>query len=186
MSACLVSDCSQHVHSLDYCKLHYTRFKRHGDPLVVLRPIRRDLTKVERFWLRVVKTPECWLWTGQLDIGRYGVFTWEGRKPRKAHRIAYELLIGPIPFGLQLDHLCRNRACVNPEHLEPVTAQVNVLRSLPFRSHISTKPLKTHCPQGHAYNEANTRLYRGARVCRQCDRDRRHRETPILHRWRLS
>lgn len=81
---------------------------------------------------------------------------------RYAHRVAYEHLVGPIPEGLQLDHLCRNRTCVNPEHLEPVTAQENTVRA---------RSLITHCPSGHPYSDTNTAVGRnGKRYCRECKR----------------
>lgn len=84
------------------------------------------------------------------------------------HRIAYELLVGPIPDGLQLDHLCRVRNCVNPDHLEPVTGQENMRRG-----YFGTK---THCPNGHAYDEANTYIFSNTRgrhrQCRTCTNQR--------------
>lgn len=83
-----------------------------------------------------------------------------------AHRKIYEAIIGPIPAGLNIDHLCRNRACVNPWHMEPVTQHVNVMRgSSPWAKHAKA----THCPSGHAYDEENTYLYRGSRYCRTCN-----------------
>lgn len=120
-----------------------------------------------RFWAKVDKreTDECWEWTGCASRG-YGQFR-VGARMQQAHRVAYELLVGPTPEGLEIDHLCRNRACVNPSHLEPVTHRVNLLRgeTLP-----AANVVKTHCPLDHPYDEANTRLYRGKRVCRECHR----------------
>lgn len=86
-------------------------------------------TSEERFWERVSRDAGggCWLWTGRLSRAGYGVF-WHDGKDRRAHRFAYEFLVGPIPDGLTLDHLCRTRSCVNPAHLEPVTQIVNVRR----------------------------------------------------------
>ena len=81
-----------------------------------------------------------------------------------AHRFAYELLIGPIPDGLQIDHLCRVPLCVNVAHLEPVTNRVNTVRG---KAGLRQRT-KTHCPRGHAYDAANTRLYKGGRYCRAC------------------
>ncbi len=111
----------------------------------------------------------CWLWTATTTPKGYGRVWWESNLMR-AHRLVYELLIGPIPDGLQIDHLCRVRHCVNPEHLEPVTHAENVRRGE------SGKYLKdkTHCPHGHEYSESNTYVSKnGARHCRECRRGAR-------------
>ena len=121
-------------------------------------------TAEERFWAKVDRSGRCWLWTGALTNG-YGNF-YNGTCAMGAHRFAYELLVGPIPPGLHLDHLCRVPACVNPAHLEPVTCGENIRRG-------AAGVLKTHCPAGHPYDEANTRIVKGGhRQCRTCDRDR--------------
>lgn len=107
----------------------------------------------------------CWEWTASRDGYGYGqVYDHASGRMMKAHRAAYEALVGPIPAGLDLDHLCRNRGCVRPDHLEPVTRGENVRRGRAGENMRS----KTHCPQGHPYDEANTRLYRGRRYCRAC------------------
>ncbi|WP_399559394.1 HNH endonuclease signature motif containing protein [Streptomyces chartreusis] len=130
----------------------------------------------ERFWAKVKKTETCWLWTGAKTVAGYGQFTTAGRTDG-AHRWAYEHLVGPIPAGLHIDHLCRTPACVNPAHLEPVTPRENNLRGDTFTA---KNVAKTHCPKGHAYDEGNTYVtpaYRhnpsGARQCRACDRERK-------------
>jgi HNH endonuclease len=104
---------------------------------------------------------ECWLWLGLLNGSGYGVFSMNGRTVM-AHRVAYERQNGSIPPGLEIDHLCRNRTCVNPVHLEPVTGRVNTLRSTSFTA---LNARKTHCPAGHAYDRTNTFGRRGCRTC---------------------
>lgn len=102
----------------------------------------------------------------------YGVFSvrravndWRGFH---AHIVTYELLVGPVPDGLELDHLCRNRACCNPAHMEPVTHRENILRGVGF---VPRQIATTHCPRGHAYDEENTRITpKGGRKCRACHR----------------
>lgn len=122
----------------------------------------------ERFWAYVKKGPGCWEWQGSTWRG-YGQYTLDGRK-QKAHRIAWELTHGPIPEGLELDHVCRNHGCVrpDPEHLEPVTHRENMRRSPIFPHHT----FDTHCKRGHPFDEANTyRDKRGWRQCRACLRE---------------
>lgn len=101
----------------------------------------------------------CWLWTGQTNNRGYGITSWDGRKTC-AHRVVYRLLVGPIPDGLELDHLCRARLCLNPAHLEPVTHRVNVRRG--------GNTVKTTCLRGHPFTAENTYRWRGARYCRTC------------------
>lgn len=106
----------------------------------------------------------CQTWTGAKSWNGYGQFRYQGRV-QYAHRVAYTLLVGPIPDELQLDHLCRNRACVNTDHLQPVTGQVNINRGRLPQSE------KTHCPKGHPYTLLNTIWYKGQRYCRECKRE---------------
>lgn len=128
---------------------------------------KRNRPLAERFWEKVAVVGECWEWTASKKPSGYGEFKVDGRLVR-AHRFAYEDMVAEIPAGLFLDHLCRNRACVRPEHLEPVTALVNVRRAIPFMS-----GHKNTCPQGHAYSPENTYVRRqGWRECRTCKRDR--------------
>jgi hypothetical protein len=108
----------------------------------------------------------CWVWTAYTDAWGYGRLRVDGRSV-EAHRVGYELVVGPIPEGLELDHLCRKPACVNPFHLEPVTTAVNVERS---SSPPALNKRKTHCKHGHAFDEANTYRTGGARKCRTCNR----------------
>jgi hypothetical protein len=111
----------------------------------------------------------CWNWNLYVSPSTgYGFLTTGGRR-HLAHRVSYESLVGPIPDGLQIDHLCRNRRCVNPEHLEPVTGSENCNRA---PVHVAHNRAKTHCPNGHPYDEANTgRTGRYQhRYCRACAR----------------
>lgn len=135
-------------------------------------------TVEQRFWERVDKEgpiPECaphlgpcWLWTASPSRyvhNRY-IFVWVSGTPIVAHRLAYQWLVGPIPEGLELDHLCRVRQCVNPRHLEPVTHRENTLRGT---APTAVNARKTHCLHGHPFDEKNT-CWRpnGSRQCRAC------------------
>lgn len=130
----------------------------------------RPLAPAVRFWAKVRKSDACWLWTGGVDSGGYGQFRVDSSRKIVAHRFAYESLIGAIPPGLQLDHLCRVKTCVNPEHLEPVTGRVNTLRSDgPTARHAR----QTHCVNDHPFDELNTYWRTPTqRECRACKRTR--------------
>jgi HNH endonuclease len=133
-------------------------------------------TATERFWPKVQKTDGCWLWLAGRGNTGYGSF-WAGAEQTTAHRFAYELLVGPVPPGLDLDHLCRVRHCVNPAHLEPVTRNENLMRGT--STLIAIAAAKTHCPQGHEYTAKNTYLISGKhRKCRTCQLEnmRRYRK----------
>lgn len=123
----------------------------------------------KRFWSRVIPEPNsgCWLWLGSTRGNGYGG-GWANGKNYRAHRIAYEYCVGPIPTGLTIDHLCRNRVCVDPKHLEPVTAAENALRGYGWAG---TNARKTVCLRGHEYTPNNTMWTRkGRRRCRSCHR----------------
>lgn len=131
-----------------------------------------------RFWGNVSRDPDtgCVMWLGFLDPAGYGRFK-VGEKIVGAHRFAYEFLVGPIPDGLHLDHLCRTPACVNPLHLEPVTPAVNTLRGM---GSPAQNARKTHCIHGHEFTPENTIHHPGGRrECRECrnaiQRQRRRR-----------
>lgn len=165
------------------CSRHYRLWRYHGTPTP------KVLTPEDRFWSHVDKSGDCWLWTLGCNPEGYADLKIDG-KTWRGHRYAYELLVGPIPERLHLDHICHDpdtcklsrtcphRRCVNPAHLRPSTAKANVLRgnTLP-----AANVVKTHCPQGHPYDGAN--LYHSAttnrRHCRTCARDRARRRRAL-------
>ena len=124
----------------------------------------------ERFWSKVEKGPGCWEWTACKLKKGYGRIKQNGVK-YSAHRISWEMKNGKIPKGLQIDHLCRNTSCVNPDHLEPVTQKENILRGVGITA-VNAK--KTECPKGHKFTDANTYITppghrsSGSRSCRKC------------------
>ncbi len=120
----------------------------------------------ERFDAKFARGDSCWPWHGARTKKGYGTFRKDGRT-HYAHRVAYERTFGPIPDGLTIDHLCRNKLCVNPAHLEVVTRGENVRR---YAATI------THCPHGHPYDDENTCVRAdGQRDCRACNRERMRR-----------
>lgn len=144
-----------------------------------------------RFWEKVDLSGDCWIWKASTTANGYGQFTVLGTAI-KPHRWAYQMLVGAIPPGMQLDHTCHTRSvdcvsddscphrrCVNPAHLEPVTPQENTLRG---NGPGGTYSRRTHCGRGHAYDVANTRIgRRGERICRRChanDTSRRRGRSP--------
>lgn len=173
-------------------------------------------TATTRFWAKVDvrDAASCWLWRGAMSNSGYGHFALMKRRHCTAHRAALMLTGHEIPDGMVVDHLCRNRQCVNPAHLEPVPQSVNVRRGKRWaepvthckRGHeftdsntyvnprgvrrcrachhppVGAKAPPSACPQGHLYDEENTyvRPKDGARMCRQCGRDRRARATPVV------
>lgn len=146
-------------HCSEKCRRTHARAKK-GLPVVA--------PPHHRFWSRVDKRGPlgCWQWTaGKLTSG-YGSFR-VGNRAHVAHKYAYEALRGPVPEGKQLDHLCRNRACVNPDHLEPVPQRVNCLRGISLPA---LNARKTHCIHGHEFTPSNTYVnpkgHRGCRICR--------------------
>ena len=129
-----------------------------------------------RFWSKVERlgSNDCWRWLAAMNHQGYGVFQYRNAG-RMAHRVSYELTHGPIPDGLVVDHLCRNRSCMNPAHLDVVTPRTNTLRSSNF---IARHAIAMHCPQGHPYDTKNTyHTPSGGRDCRTC-------RLSAVRRWR--
>lgn len=166
-TACLVQGCSSGVRypGVGLCNPHYQRWHRTGRAEPAPPPSLRELfeAKVDRNGPTPKHRPDlgpCWLWTGLLGDSGYGVF-----RRMRAHRWVYEQENGPVPPGLELDHFaCDRRDCVRPTHVRPVTHLENMRRG--------AHALKTHCPQGHPYDEANTFLYAGRRNCKTCKAQR--------------
>lgn len=123
-----------------------------------------------RFWSKVEKSDGCWIWVGAKNTQGYGSFKFDGHIG-KAHRYSFQLAHGPIADGLTLDHLCRVRACVRPEHLEAVSHQENCSR----------RPQRTICKRGHEFTSENTAIYGGKRICRACVR-----LTQAVRRWAVA
>lgn len=124
-----------------------------------------------RLWSKVDADGDCWEWKAYRRRDGYGALRYRGM-PRPAHAVVYETLVDRVPDGMELDHLCRNHGCVNPDHLEPVTHAENIRRGV-WGAAIPGKRLatKTHCPQGHPYSGDNLYIdHRGSRICLQCKR----------------
>ena len=175
---CLIPDCGRtDMGARGWCQMHYRRYQRHGDPLATSRIVGDD---VARFWSYVNQdgpTPEhrpelgpCWVWTGYTSPDGYAILAVreDGRKTtRYMARWSYEHHVAPIPEGHEPDHLCRNRPCVRPDHLEPVTHTENVLRG---ESPQALNARKTHCSRGHEFTPENTGQQATGRFCRACKR----------------
>ena len=180
---CSIDGCVNRQVARTWCDTHYRRWVRMGTPY------RGELSVEDKSTRHVQRNSAtgCWIWTGHITRWGYGRHTMGRGNATHAHRWSYEHFVGPVPDGLELDHIChstdlscrggptcRHRRCCNPAHLEPVTHAENIGRG-------RTRPLKTHCKYGHEFNETNTHVFirRGdgatVRACRPCARDRQRR-----------
>lgn len=165
MTTCSVDGCYRSAKCRGWCMTHYNRIRRHGDPDHAPCSPSRPHFKVD---------PEtgCWNWLRANSGDGHGYGAYRGTT---AHRAYWELVYGPLPKTIELDHLCRNTACVNPAHLDPVPSKVNLMRS---DAPAAVNARKTHCANGHEFTPEN--IYRppsrpNSRMCRTClaERDRR-------------
>lgn len=173
---CSIEGCDSNRYCKDLCCNHYNAYRKWGDPLFVGKQWK--LSPEERFWQYVRKTDECWEWTGNTSRLGYGMFSLDG-KSRSAHRVSYEWFVGTIPEGLEIDHLCRNRRCVRPEHLEAVSHHENVRRGI--------NVTRLHCKLGHLL-QPSMENGRPRRRCPDCDRTskQRYQERKKLERLKLA
>lgn len=171
---CSVEGCDVHQQSGGLCAAHRMRWLKKGDVQGDI-PVKKLIMDAEaRFWSKVDKNGSggCWLWTGKLASNGYAEFSHD-RKRDRAHRYAYELLVGPIPEGLVIDHVwergCRHRHCVNPAHLEPVPNGENIRRGF-APAHIAHR--SNTCKRGHSLKDAWKNPKTGWRQCLTCKRER--------------
>lgn len=151
---CKLDGCEAPARAEGYCNLHWQRLYTKGS---FEDPVRK--TVEERFWEKVNKTDGCWLWLGAISDTGYGAFN-AGDRNVSAHRFTYELKHGKQPSDMHLDHLCRVRACCNPDHLELVTPEENFRRG-------NAAP-QERCERGHSMDDAYVRPDTGTRMCRSC------------------
>lgn len=182
---CNIPGCAQPQHGRAMCRSHYMQWWRGLIPAADPNPA---VVLTDRFWSKVDKTGEHWLWTAGTFGGRYGQF-WDGEHNRLAHRVAYELENGELTEGLVIDHVCRVTLCVRPSHLELVTISENTARgvgpALAARRMKEWSASRTHCIRGHELTLENTYVTGcGWRQCRPCRRitaqRRRHAKRGLL------
>jgi hypothetical protein len=170
MRTCSLDGCDGKHYAKSYCEVHYVRFRRWGDPTKVgTTPYEQwsngsPEVRQSRLLNKIAASDDesCWEWLGTKSAAGYGQMRVAGSR-QYTHRVSYEMFVGPIPEGLSIDHLCRNRACCNPAHLEAVTHAVNVARG--------ERPTRTHCIHGHELSGRNLVIRAEGRLCRQCGLD---------------
>lgn len=166
---CTIEGCESLRVGWGWCNKHWKRWKTHGDPMFTKMPTRVSGTPDERFWAKVDAEGDCWEWTAGKKDG-YGTFYVSPEQPgTTAHRYAWTTLVGEIPDDKEIDYLCRNRACCNPDHLEVVTHQENMRRTYAPTAWIRKAAAeRTHCPKNHPYSGDNLIMEGGGRRCRIC------------------
>lgn len=161
---CTVPGCGKKHLARGWCAMHYSRMRNHGSLADPPSHQERTASLEDRLWPRIDKSGDCWIWTGAINASGYGAIGNAG-KVLRVHRVVYDLLVGPIPDGLQLDHLCRVRACCRPDHLEPVDNRTNWLRG----EHPTAVMLRTdRCQRGHIYSVHRRARPDGTGYCGAC------------------
>jgi hypothetical protein len=181
LKLCSVEGCTREAKTrMSLCSMHYSRLRNWGHlgpPGPIKAPRLKGSTPAERLRLNSVISPEgCWRWQGAVTARGYGMVR-VGPVNWPVHRLSYATFVGPIPEGLQIDHVyargCRHKDCCNPDHLEAVTSRENTLRSLTGPSAVNAR--KTHCQNGHPFEEWGRPQSNGGRYCLLCRREY-HRE----------
>lgn len=164
---CTFAGCKRRGQQRGLCRQHYAELRDLDQLPPAMSPPRRDAAPAwERALARTNFDGPCWEYRGTKRARGYGVIVvGPGRKAQAAHRAVWEGLVGPVPAGLVLDHLCRNTSCVNPDHLEPVTQAENIRRGY---APAALNARKTHCSKGHEFTPENTARRSGRRVCLTC------------------
>ena len=162
-TTCTIDECEKPHSARGWCEMHYSRWRKNGSPHIAQTLTPKLPPALDRWWQRVDKQDGgCWEWTGVRFSNGYGRFREPiTRRQQLAHRWGYQQLVGPVDPDLDLDHLCRNKGCVNPDHLEPVTHAENVRRWQ------VTRVVPTHCHKGHEYTAENS-VYFGSPPRRRC------------------
>lgn len=178
---CSMAECDSDARARGLCSKHWQSAKRSGTlPKEWTREQRKPVpieAKLEK-WKSINPETGCWEWTRTLSEDGYGKVPISGSRYGSVHRISYQIAKGEIPDGFELDHLCRNRRCFNPDHLEPVTRRTNVVRGL-LPGMMKRKAVsQTHCKNGHLLFGENLVLQgpeKKFRVCRICRAERQKR-----------
>ena len=174
MRICSVEGCDNIFRAKDMCSSHYNQVKGYNEKyykyvkkrkVPIHKTVNGEIDK-SYFMTFVDVTDECWRWSGATSTNGYGVFKVE-KKLKKAHRLTYEYFIGDIPYGLVIDHLCENKMCVNPFHLEAVTIEENVRRAAENRRYERVQSDKG-CINGHPFNRIKTRINKSGHIQRYC------------------